>query len=222
MVMRRPSFAGPGFVQGQTVRRNRHRSHGRDSAGFSLMEMLVALALVGLMSSLIVDVYSHLKTIRTLQEQTAMEANAAAVAAYMATDIGRALTRPLIDMEADEIRYLDGKSDSVRFVAVIRTGFGTEELREVEFSWRGPKSGLWRRSITRRGAEELRKATVVSELLDVGLAKVSFEFLRQSSTDSQWEDHWQHSRMLPRAVRINVSGMGPRGGFKSTSVAKIN
>lgn len=221
MVMCRTSSRAPGFFRHIVWRRTSHKRHGQHADGFSLLEMLVALALVGLMSVLIVDVYGNLKTVRSLQEQTNLETNATAVANYIVNETSRALARPLLHTNAASILYLDGNPDVVRFVAITRTGFGLEELRQIEFSWQNLRGGLWRRSTLRRGDDELRKANVISEQIDAAFAKVSFQYLGAASSEGQWENFWQHSKMLPRAVKVSVSGKGPRGEFHTTAIARI-
>lgn len=167
----------------------------RADDGFTLVEALVTLVLLGLMSALTVGVFQQLRSVRTIETRYQEESEAAAVLNYIAGELGRALPIPLFDNNSDVQQPLIGTRNSVRFVGVTRDGFRTEALREITFSVEEREG---RKHLLRRIKARSNEQQTTEELLgDIDGFTVEF---RANST-VEWVSEWRDMDHLPAAIR---------------------
>lgn len=187
----------------------------RAADGFTLVETLVTLVLLGLMSALTVGVFQQLRAVRTIEVRHQEETEVSAVLAYMTGELSRALPIPLSGDDTEIQQPLIGTPNSVRFVGVTRNGFRSDALREIEFmvEERGGKKRLLCRTRSRLHTEE-----AVEELLsDITNFKIEY---RAASDDKAWISEWQKSNVLPTAIRMTTTFGNGEGYTKMTIIRR--
>lgn len=172
----------------------------RAADGFTLVETLVTLVVLGLMSALTVGVFQQLRAVRAIEVRYQKETEVSAVLAYMTSELSRALPVPLSGGDTDIQQPLIGTPTSVRFVGVTHNGFRSDALRELEFAVeeRQDRKALVRRTKSRSSAEE-----AVQEILsDITNFKIEY---RADSDDKAWSSYWYRRDFLPTTVRTTAT-----------------
>lgn len=174
--------------------------------GYSLLELLVALALTALIAALMSEVIPQLHPLRQIQAKNDAQKTVDRLADVVAQDIGSALELPLAG--SDTFQPMIGNPQSIRFLAVVRTGFATEGLREVSYGMRSSPNGtgaLVRKTALRRFAREPSATTSTDDEL-YGISQIRFEYLNRNIPDrSEWQETWTVPRKLPGAIRITLA-----------------
>lgn len=201
----------------ETGRRFQHQSNKHDGrcacqcsaeAGFTLVEMLVVLVLTAVMAAMMVGGIRQMQTWTQLEKRQSAQSALEAVADHMSGELAGALSLPLLVRDGDEFAPMIGSSDSIRFVAVIRTGFSAEALREVSYATESSPTAvtLIRKSQEHRLPREDEILPVQSEELYTGLSKLTFGYLTPNADNAMtWLDSWDKKAKLPIAVRIEIS-----------------
>lgn len=174
--------------------------NARAADGFTLVETLVTLVLLGLMSALTVGVFQQLRSVRAIEERYQEETEVSTVLAYMTSELSRALPIPLSGGDTDVQQPLIGTPNYVRFVGITHNGFRSEALREIEFAFdeRQDKKVLVRSTKSRANTEE-----AVEELL-TNITNLKFEY-QAASDDKAWSSYWQQRDFLPIGVRTTAT-----------------
>ncbi len=177
-------------------------------AGFTLVEMLVVLVLTAVMAAMMVGGIRQMQTWAQLEKRQYAQSALEAVADHMAGELAGALSLPLLDRDGEAFIPMAGSSDSLRFVAVIRTGFSAKALRETWYSTEASPTGtiLVRKSRPHRLPRQDEISQVQSEELYKGVGKLTFGYLtRNAESNMIWLDAWATEPKLPFAVRIRIS-----------------
>lgn len=183
-------------------------SHCQVEAGFTLVEMLVVLVLTAVMAAMMVGGIRQMQIWAQLEQRQSAQSALEAVADHMSGELAGALSLPLLERDGDEFTPMTGSSESVRFVAVIRTGFSAKALREASYSTEFSPTGatLIRKSQERRLKREGEILEVQSEELCKGIGKLKFGYLTRDSENKMiWLDTWAKQVNLPIAVRIELA-----------------
>lgn len=166
--------------------------------GFTLLELLVALALLGLVSMLLHSAFS-----------AALAHWAKADARYRQMEsllVGRqrlqqllsvAYPRPLQELELGSGQALDGQPDQLSFVTLAPAALGGQGMvamtlsvvgKHLELAWRRPGAQL-------QPAAPLLEASVIE-----------FEYFGQQgkALAPAWSRTWQQSTRLPQLIRIRM------------------
>jgi len=97
----------------------------------------------------------------------------------MASELAGALPLPLSGDEGDGFGSMIGDADSIRFIAVVRTGLSSEELLETSYfrqiSTFGPR--LIRRSKARFDLKKVRTQPMNTDRIYVGINEIRFNYL---------------------------------------------
>lgn len=176
----------------------------RGDDGYTLIEILVALVLLGLMATMTINVFQQFRTIRSIQTRYEARSNIGSVVHYIGSEIGRAMAIPLSTDADGMMRSLEGTATSVRFVAATRSGFKEDTLREVSFSieTKDGQTKLFRHVRSRTGSDS-SPDNRIDELLS---GETAFKFSYRSGREGdQWAESWQNEADLPAAVRIQVA-----------------
>ena len=177
-------------------------------AGFTLVEMLVVLVLTAVMAGMMVGGIRQMQTWAQLEKRQSAQSALDAVADHMAGELAGALSLPLLDRDGEAFIPMTGSSDSIRFVAVIRTGFSAKALRETSYSAETSPTGttLTRKSRPHRSPRQEEALQVQSEELYKGIGKLTVGYLtRNDERGMIWTDTWVKESKLPIAVRVQVS-----------------
>ena len=179
----------------------------RDTDGYSLLELLVALALTAVIATMMVAVTRQLHPLRQIQAKYDTEEIAARLASVIGNDLQSAIGLQLIG--SDSLQPVLGTPDTIRFVGVVRTGFETEGLREVSYQLKPRPDGTNTlvRTITLRrfaGAD----ASIQSDDLYDPVQSLTFRYMdRDTEGKVVWLDHWDRPSAMPSAVKVTV-GIG--------------
>jgi prepilin-type N-terminal cleavage/methylation domain-containing protein len=176
----------------------------RGDDGFTLIEILVALVLMGLMATMTINVFQQLRIVRSIQTRYEARSNIGSVGHYIGSEISRAMAIPLSTDADGMIRSLEGTATSVRFVAATRSGFKEDALREVSFylETKDGQTKLLRHVRSRTGGGSPTDNQTDELLTGITSFKLSY---RSGHEGDQWTESWQNKADLPAAMRIQVS-----------------
>lgn len=182
---------------------------GSPEAGFSLIDMLVALALLAVMSGLMASFLGQFRTIGRLQQDAEAQSELEAVMSYLEQTIGAAMPLPLIHLPPERRASLEGTAPSLQFVAVARQGVQSFGLRETEIGLKGDGDAKTLVQIfrPRRLDETAQTAAAVSVELARGVGGITFRYLSHDPATGEpvWSDAWKDRSGLPAAVRITLT-----------------
>ena len=173
------------------------------TAGFTLVEMLVALSIVGLLSATVLGFAGQLGRIASLEPRLVERREAEMAADFLARAVGDAL--PLgLDRRVDAVVPFEGEDDAVRFVGPIRTGVRATGLRTIRFDLDGADLRL--HVLPRRplGPEP----DVEPEIMVGGVASLALRYWGPDEGDPgrlDWHDDWRERTDLPRAVAVSLA-----------------
>ncbi|MBA8882029.1 prepilin-type N-terminal cleavage/methylation domain-containing protein [Phyllobacterium myrsinacearum] len=189
-----------------------HSNGDAGEAGFTLVEMLVTLALIALLATVMIGAIVQMRSMSAISQRNDANTEFEALGNYLDKLIANAKPLPLIENNQEHLLVFEGAPDHIRFVAVIRIGSDQLGLRDVELAMRknGNTFDLVQSSSPRRlSSSSNGPATLVlSPTLVTGLQSVTFEYLGVPSapdaTQSNWQTSWNEPGRLPRAVRLTV------------------
>jgi len=179
----------------------RTRSTSRPAAGFTLLELLVALAIFSLIA---VMSYNGLKVVLNTQAATEIQADALAemqkVYLLMQRDIEQVVPRPVRDEYGDEQPALTG-DDALQLTrggwsnpagrlrsSLQRVGYAFEDRQLVRYSWA---------VLDRAQDSEPQRQVLVGDVEEMTI--------RYLSANNEWQERWPN----PLAVaEVNVPGAG--------------
>ena len=187
-------------------------SPGPDDAGFTLVEMLVVLVLTAVMAAMMVGGIRQMQTWTQLEKRQSAQSALEAVADHISGELSGALSLPLLERGNDDFSPMIGAGDSIRFVAVIRTGFSAKELRETSYAIEPSLAGktLVRKSKPHRFPQQGEVPQVQSEELSRGITDLKFGYLTREGEKTTWLNGWDKQVKFPVAVRITISQMVDR------------
>jgi len=191
---------------------------GRRSAGFTLLELLVSLAIFALLATM---AYSALNTVlnarKEVEQRAARLTELQTAFMVMERDIEEAVARPVRDDLGDEQAALKGGGVGTGVLTLTRTGWrnplgvARSDLQRVDYVFN--KQQLLRASwstLDRGPGNE-----PYSEVLIDGVSAVDVRFMGQ---DRQWVGYWppdsasnaqnQDAVLMPQAIEISVDVNG--------------
>ncbi|PWW01513.1 general secretion pathway protein J [Hoeflea marina] len=169
-------------------------------AGFTLVEVLVTLALLSVMAALMLLVAGQFRGLAARQADLAARQEAAAIVRHLGDEIAAARALPLMGADAAQKSPMAGGAAGLRFSAVVRTGSANSGLREVLIALRpGDRPRLV--EIRRLRRMPMIAATEPEIVLADDVEALSLRYL---SVDG-WSGDWQGRPELPRAVDIRLS-----------------
>lgn len=175
-----------------------------DDAGYTLIEMLVVLALTAVITALMATSLGNLRKIRALDDQLQQQTQLGAVAALIASDLRAALDVPLLSAEPGRQMHFEGNAHEMTFVALVRTGFLSRGLRQVRYRIREAEGRreLVRETVPYRFAHPKDEAEKLVEILlpDIGGFLLSWH----REDDLSWKQTWEAERQLPTDIRLRL------------------
>jgi len=179
-------------------------------AGFTLLEMLVALALIGLLTAAL---FGGLRFAARASDRTTATTDHASELAlaygFLQAQLGNAQPYPATADPKDQEIVFDGLPDQIDLITTVPTrliagGFlrlhlvGTRggEQSRLMAGWEGAP----------RRDDALPPAALVSATLLDRLKAIRFAFFGALDPDdpSDWHDRWQGVRTLPKMIRLRV------------------
>ena len=213
-------------LAGQQLDAHTGGSQWPDEAGFTLVEMLVVLVLTAVMVAMMVNGIRQMQTWTQLEKRQTAQSTLEAVADHISGELSGALSLPILDQGNDTPTPMIGAADSIRFVAVIRTGFSARALRETSYVTEPSTAGksLVRISRPHRFPQQGATLQVQSDELQEGVTNLKFGYLTRDGGDAMiWLDAWTKQAKLPVAVRITISQtVGSSELSASRTIALVN
>jgi general secretion pathway protein J len=190
------------------TRQSRHRPQ---DAGFTLVEMLVALVLIGLLSAAL---FGGLRfAARATDRATAATDHAAALAlayGFLQTQLGNAQPYPATADPKDKQIVFDGASNQIDVITTTPARLAMGGFFHLHLAVTNTRGQLrlfaeWREPPRRddAGPETPLEPTV---LLD-NLRAVAFAFFGTIDPElpDEWHDEWQAVTALPKMIRLRIN-----------------
>ncbi|NTG76228.1 prepilin-type N-terminal cleavage/methylation domain-containing protein [Agrobacterium rhizogenes] len=185
------------------------RQRGED--GFTLIEVLVTLALVAALSMIILAMVSQFRAITMARERNDAIIEVEALAGFVEEAVRDARPFPLIQDGPQRHPMMIGGPDRLAFVAVSRIGSRQYGLRDVSiFLERGADrqndSRLIQSLRPRRAGEQIQTEAVELARID----ELQFRYWTQGDASQApaggaWRSEWTQTDRLPASVGITVS-----------------
>lgn len=178
-------------------------------AGFTLLELLVALALMATIGATMAAAITQLRPMQAFQQRLDERMTANAIVDVIARDIQAATHIPLIEGGSASSAILKGEREKVVFTAVVPTGYQRQGLREVtyELARSDGSTRLLRTIKLRRFSQEKAQDDEVY----FGPVDLRISYLVGTETGgAEWHDEFRQINVLPKAVLIAVSLPGSR------------
>ena len=177
----------------------------RHDDGFTLVELLVSLALLSLMTIHALNAFSSLRDINRVMDRIGSQMEVEAVARHFRETI--ADVRPVFVMDENNVPKLlfNGSRDSLEFASASNGERETGGLYLVRYSVDAEGTLLVERRILRdRQSTETNKVVLLRDV-----EEISFKYL---DSDDAF-DTWQQKESLPSAIEVDVT-------FNSRSLRK--
>jgi general secretion pathway protein J len=194
------------------------RRPGTDAeAGFTLLELLIALTLLAVIASLLVNAITSARQALNVVDRRVTQASVPAVQSVLRRLLVEARPNPDAAQHADPDRAFIGEASKLGFVS--------------SFVPQGQYGGLWRYEIalgTNEGAAESSALVLTQQLVrpasqatsqplrtvlikEVRALSVRYFGAEDKDSAPQWQDAWRHPFRLPRLVSVVVTFVRPDG-----------
>ncbi|RWC30056.1 MAG: general secretion pathway protein GspJ [Mesorhizobium sp.] len=188
--------------------------------GFALIDVLVGLALIGVITSLMMVFLGQARTMVRIEKATEFQMEVDAASRFLETAISHAEPLPLSKSSPDQVLYLDGDAARIEFNAVQAIGFKSSALREIAVSLGGNALAIVQK--TRRGSQPGASTQSEPVRLLGGVSAIRFEYLDGSAAASSWLPSWNAPRRLPTAVRFTVSVLRDGAAYSASGFARLD
>lgn len=192
--------------------------------GFTLVEMLVVLAVIGLMSGLMLVMMGQFRSIIRVDNSVSEQAALQKTANYIAAQLEQAEVLPLSSIEDGRVEFIQSPGNTIRFSAVSNRAEPGSGLLEYSYAIEDNNgvSELVEQRRPRRNNTSSNSPNKIILLENVN--RLSFSFLQTGSTDSEpnWVPKWQDRPDLPEAVRIEIEKwLKPGNKIQASAIAYI-
>jgi len=186
------------------------RRHAANAeAGFTLLELLIALALMAVIASLLVNAIAGARQSLSVVDRRITQASVPAVQSVLRRLLLEARPNPDATGRADPGRAFLGEPGKVAFVS--------------SFVPQGQFGGLWRYEIVLGASAGESSALVLTQKLvrptsaatssplrtvvlkDVRALSQRYFGVEDKASAPQWQDAWRHPYRLPRLVSVDVT-----------------
>jgi general secretion pathway protein J len=189
-----------------------HRSRVASSSGFTLLELMISLTLLGVMLAMVYSVFATaLAAVPRGEDVAARSARMRAATSLLARQVRSIISFPLEGEEESTPCYFWGNGYSFQFITATPQHNGGEGLAEVTYSTDGTSLAMSEKMVL-SGASITGEQQVSARTMTLlyGLKSVRFQYLRLDGTDSEWRDEWDpyEEQTLPGAIRVTIDGLG--------------
>ncbi|MDH5556821.1 MAG: prepilin-type N-terminal cleavage/methylation domain-containing protein [Alphaproteobacteria bacterium] len=191
----------------------------RGSPGFTLLELLVALLLLGLISTLALGgVRLGARTWETVSEKAGDNGRTQMIRAFLRRELAQAAPVFVPDSGGADVLAYDGRRDSLLFVAPLPSHFGLGGFQRLELAIiddaqdidAGKQLVLRRRLFHRKDVLDKSEEDDELHVLLEGIDAAEFVY-RESGTDGgAWSSDWRGRDSLPAMVKLRVTFKGER------------
>lgn len=187
--------------------------------GFALIDVLVGLAMIGVITSLMMVFLGQARTMVRIEKATEFQMEVDAASRFLERAISHAEPLPLSKSSPDQVLYLNGDAARIEFNAVQAIGFKSSALREIAVSLGGSALAIVQK--TRRGGGAGTSTQSEPVRLLGGVSAIRFEYL-DGSAASSWLPNWNAPRRLPAAVRFTVSVLRDGVAYSARGFARLD
>jgi len=184
------------------------------NAGFTLLELLVALALLGLLATMSLGgLRLGARTWETVTARSEETGRALMVRAFLSRELAQAMPLTLPAPGGSDRLAYDGETDSLTFVSPLASHFGlggAQRLRLAVLDGEGAPEDGKRLVLLRRAfypddefSADDGQRDEVHLLLD-GIAEAAFSY-RAAGDESGWADTWREQEELPGLIRLDIT-----------------
>ncbi|TGQ73370.1 general secretion pathway protein GspJ [Mesorhizobium sp. M00.F.Ca.ET.186.01.1.1] len=186
--------------------------------GFALIDVLVGLAILGVISALMVAFLGQARTMVRIENASQMQMEVDAATRFLEATLGNAEALPLTQSTPDDVIYFSGAADRLQFNGIMAIGFGSSALRQVSIL----PTGDGRLAIVQQprrgggaGVPEERSVPLIG-----GVTGVRFEYL--DGEKGSWSADWKLNRRLPAAIRFRISVARDGAAYTSDGFARLS
>jgi prepilin-type N-terminal cleavage/methylation domain-containing protein len=195
-------------------------ARSRSDDGFTLVEVLVALSVIGLMSGLMLAMMGQFRHLAIADHRLTDQAALKKTADHIAGLLERAEALPLEITPDAPLVFMAAQEGSARFLAVAKSGALTSALFEIEINIER-KDSIERviETISPRGAPDQAAGKFTFELLS-GAQRLTFSYLQKAEAPERepvWSPEWKTAGELPVAIRVNIQTRDKSGDPLSAS-----
>ncbi len=175
----------------------------RDDSGFTLVELLVSLALLALMMVYAVNAFYYLGTMNRASARAAAQMEVEAVARHMREAIADMRPAFVTDENGAALLKFRGTHDSLEFVSASNGERETGGLYLVRY-FRDDDGAL---AVERRLFRENAVLAAEKTVLLRGVSEIAFRYLPQPGVDQAAGavEEWRRTDILPAAVELVAS-----------------
>jgi prepilin-type N-terminal cleavage/methylation domain-containing protein len=187
-------------------------SLGESEHGFTLVEMLVVLAVTGLMSGLMLVMMGQFRSIIKVDSSISEQAALQKTANYIAAQVEQTQALPLDLNQDGTVQFLQSQGNTLRFLAVSNRSDANYGLLEYSYGIEGADGTNKLVEVRRPRRLNVRDAAPNKITLLENITNLSFSFLQTASTDAAptgddkptWLANPPTGPDLPAAIRIVI------------------
>jgi prepilin-type N-terminal cleavage/methylation domain-containing protein len=198
--------------------------------GFTLVEMLVVLAITGLMSGLMLVMMGQFRSIIKADNSISEQAALQKTANYIAAQVEQGQALPLDINHDGTVQFLQSQGDALRFLAVSNRADANSGLLEYSYGIESADGEQELVELRRPRRLNVRNAAPNKIVLLENITSLSFSFLQAASTDAAsngdgkptWLTDWPAKPDLPEAIRIVIEKQrGQKDKIRASAIAYI-
>jgi prepilin-type N-terminal cleavage/methylation domain-containing protein len=195
-------------------------ARSRSDDGYTLVEVLVALSVIGLMSGLMLAMMGQFRHLAIADHRLTDQAALKKTADHIAGLLERAEALPLEITPDAPLVFMAAQEGSARFLAVAKSGALTSALFEIEINVER-KDGIERvvETISPRGTPDQAASKFTFELLSRA-ERLTFSYLQKTDAPERepiWSPEWKTAGELPVAIRVTIQTRDKSGDLLSAS-----
>lgn len=199
------------------MRSRRHNGMSREPAGFTLLELLVALVLLGLISTIALGgVRLGARTWETVSEKAGNNGRTQMVRAFLRRELSQAVPVLAPDSGGADMLAYEGGRDSLLFVAPLALHFGLGGFQRLELAIiddpqeaeAGKQLILTRRPFHRDEVLDREDEDDERHILLEGIEEAEFAYREGGESaggGGAWSAEWRDRDALPAMVRLRVT-----------------
>lgn len=196
----------------------RNGAPSRAEAGFTLLELMISLSLLGFMMAMTYSVFwTATQNVPRGEEMAERTARLRVASDMLSRQIHSVVNYPAMSDETEVYPFFRGGPDWVTFVTAAPQGRGGEGLGWVTYWLKGRSLMVSERMIFSVDSIGDPETLASSEaVLLEGVSGLSLEYLRLEGVDPdarEWVGSWDgaEEQSMPAAIRLLVKGAGPTG-----------
>lgn len=192
-----------------------------NEGGFTLIEVLVALAVLAIMGGLMTSFLTQLRTVNRFEAEISKQTQLDAAATYMRRLLSTVRPVVILDSDTDKNPFLEGEGTSLRAAVVTRQGVYSLGLRDVHvfLEQRNGQTNLVHTLVPRRvedGVPVVPENDPIPIIDDID--SIKFEY----STGQNWSGVFNSDGALPKAIRITLSAKIDKRTLIASAISQSN